>query len=59
MDATVRTGKRFGEILLDEGVLLIGAYGRHELNHNGHLLLTLEADNKLAITNTSFSTRDD
>ena len=55
IDANARTGQRMEESLQEEGVL--GAYGRDELNDNGHLLLTFAADNRLAITNTFFSTR--
>ena len=56
MDANARTGRRIeGESLQDEGIL--GTYGRDELNDNGKLLLSFATDNKLAIMNTSFSTR--
>ena len=49
-------GRRIeGESLQDEGIL--GTYGYDELNHNGKLLLSFATDNKLAITNTFFSTR--
>ena len=40
---------------IDDRVL--GAYGRDELNDNGKRLLSLVSDNKLALTNTFFSTR--
>ena len=56
MDANARTRRRIeGESLQDEGIL--GTYGRDGLNDNGKLLLTFATDNKLAITNTFFSTR--
>ena len=56
MDANARTGRRIeGESLQDEGIL--GTYGRDELNDNGKLLLSFATDNKLAIMNTFFSTR--
>ena len=56
MDANARTGRRIeGESLQDEGIL--GTYERDELNDNGKLLLSFATDNKLAITNTFFSTR--
>ena len=41
----------------DERVM--GEHGRDELNDNGRLLLTFATDNRLAITNTFFSTRKD
>ena len=56
MDANARTGEKIeGERTEDDGVL--GAYGRDELNNNGKRLLNFATDNKLAITNTFFSTR--
>ena len=56
MDANVRTGEKIeGERTEDNGVL--GAYGRDELNDNGKGLLNFATDNKLAVTNTFFSTR--
>ena len=56
MDANARTGEKIeGERTEDDGVL--GAYGRHELNNNGKRLLNFATDNKLAVTNTFFSTR--
>lgn len=55
MDANARTGKRIEGDGTDDGVL--GAYGRDEMNDNGKLLLNFASDNKLAITNTFFSTR--
>ena len=36
---------------------VLGAYGRHEPNTNGDRLLIFAQDNKLALTNTFFSTR--
>ena len=36
---------------------VLGAYGRDELNNNDKRLLTFAKDNKLALTNTFFSTR--
>ena len=56
MDANARTGLKIeGERTEDDGVL--GAYGRDELNSNGKRLLNFATDNKLAVTNTFFSTR--
>ena len=56
MDANARTGEKIeGEGTEDDGVL--GAYGRDELNKNGKRLLNFATDNKLAVTNTFFSTR--
>ena len=56
MGANARTGeKREGERTEDDGVL--GAYGRDELNNNDKRLLNFATDNKLAVTNTFFSTR--
>ena len=56
MDANARTGEKIeGDRTEDDGVL--GAYGRDELNNNGKRLLNFAADNKLAVTNTFFSTR--
>ena len=56
MDANARTGEKIeGERTEDDGEL--GACGRHELNNNGKRLLNFAADNKLAVTNTFFSTR--
>ena len=56
MDANARTGLKIeGERTEDDGVL--GAYGRDELNNNGKCLLNFATDNKLAVTNTFFSTR--
>ena len=56
MDANARTGLKIeGERTEDDGVL--GAYGRDELNNNGKRLLNFATDNKLAVTNTFFSTR--
>ena len=56
MDANARTGEKIeGERAEDDGVL--GAYGRDELNNNGERLLKFATDNKLAVTNTLFSTR--
>ena len=56
MDANARTGEKIeGERTEDDGVL--GAYGRDELNDNGKRLLNFATDNKLAVTNTFFSTR--
>ena len=56
MDANARTGEKIeGEKTEDDGVL--GAYGRDELNNNGKRLLNFATDNKLAVTNTFFSTR--
>ena len=54
VDANARTGKGM-EGCDDDRVL--GAYGRDELNDNGRRLLTFASDNKLAPTNTFFSTR--
>ena len=57
MDANAQTGRRIeGESLQDEGIL--GTYGRDELNDKGKLLLSFATDNKLAIMNTFFSTRE-
>ena len=57
MDANARTGEKIeGEGTEDDGVL--GAYGRDELNNNGKRLLNFATDNKLAVTNTFFSTRN-
>ena len=54
--ANARTGEKIeGERTEDDGVL--GACGRHELNNNGKRLLNFATDNKLAVTNTFFSTR--
>ena len=56
MDANARTGLKIeGERTEDDGVL--GAYGHDELNNNGKRLLNFATDNKLAVTNTFFSTR--
>ena len=56
MDANARTGEKIeGEGTEDDGVL--GAYGRDELNNTGKRLLNFATDNKLAVTNTFFSTR--
>ena len=56
MDANARTGEKIeGERTEDDGVL--GAYGRDELNNNGKRLPNFSTDNKLAVTNTFFSTR--
>ena len=60
MDANARTGlkiegQRTEDDGDDDGVL--GAYGRDELNNNGKRLLNFATDNKLAVTNTFFSTR--
>ena len=56
MDANARTGEKMeGERAEDDGVL--GAYGRDDLNNNGKHLLNFATDNKLAVTNTFFSTR--
>ena len=56
MDANARTGEKMeGGRTEDDGVL--GAYGRDELNDNGERLLNFTTDNKLAVTNTFFSTR--
>ena len=57
MDANERTGEKVeGERKEDDGVL--DAYGRDELNNNnGKRLLNFATNNKLAVTNTSFSTR--
>ena len=56
MDANARTGEKTeGERTEDDGVL--GAYRRDELNNNGKRLLNFATDNKLAVTNTFFSTR--
>ena len=56
MDANARTGEKIeGERMEDDGVL--GAYGHDELNNNGKRLLNFATDNKLAVTNTFFSTR--
>ena len=56
MDASARTGEKIkGERTEDDGEL--GAYGRDELNNNGKRLLNFATDNKLAVTNTFFSTR--
>ena len=58
MDANARTDEKIeGERTEDDGVL--GAYGRDELNNNGKRLLNFATDNKLAVTNTFFSTRKD
>ena len=55
MYANARIGENIeGERTEDDGVL--GAYGRDELNDNGKLLLNFATDNKLAVTNTFFST---
>ena len=55
MDANARNGEKIeGERTEDDGVL--GAYGRDELNKNGKRLLNFATDNKLAVTNTFFST---
>ena len=57
MDANARTGEKIeGEGTEDDGVLG-PAYGRDELNNNGKRLLNFATDNKLAVTNTFFSTR--
>ena len=56
MDANARTGEKIqGERMEDDGVH--GAYGRDELNNNGKRLLNFATDNRLAVTNTFFSTR--
>ena len=56
MDANARTGLKIEiERTEDDGVL--GAYGRDEFNNNGKRLLNFATDNKLASTNTFFSTR--
>ena len=56
MDANASTGEKIeGERTDDDGVL--GAYGRDEYNNNGKCLLNFAKDNKLAVTNTFFSTR--
>ena len=56
MDANARTGEKVEEERTeDDGVL--GAHGRDELNNNGKRLLNFATDNKLAVTNTFFSTR--
>ena len=56
MDANARTGEKIeGGGTEDDGVL--GAHGRDELNNNGKSLLNFATDNKLAVTNTFFSTR--
>ena len=56
IDANARTDENIqGEGTEDDGAL--GAYGRDELNNNGKRLLNLATDNKLAVTNTFFSTR--
>ena len=54
VDANARTGKRMDGC--GDGRVL-GAYGRDELNSNGKRLLAFASDNKLALTNTFFSTR--
>ena len=55
MDANACTGEQIeSERTVDDGVL--GAYGRDELNDNGERLLNFAIDNKLAVTNTLFST---
>ena len=55
MYANARIGETIeGERTEDDGVL--GAYGRDELNDNGKILLNFATDNKLAVTNTFFST---
>lgn len=56
VDGNARTEKRM-EGCGDSTVL--GAYGRDELNNTGKRLLTFASDNKLAPTNTFFSTRRD
>ena len=56
MDANARTSEKIeGERTEDDGVL--GAYGEDELNDNGKHLLNFTTDNRLAVTNTFFSTR--
>ena len=56
MDANARIGEKIeGERTEDDGVL--GAYARDELNNNSKRLLKFATDNKLAVTNTFFSTR--
>ena len=56
MDANARTSEKIeGERTEDDGVL--GAYGRGDLNNNSKRLLNFAPDNKLAVTNTFFSTR--
>ena len=56
MDANARTGEKIeGERTEDDRVL--GAYGRDDLNNNGKRVLNFTTDNKLAVTNTFFSTR--
>ena len=54
VDANARTGTRIDGC--GDGRVL-GAYGRDKLNNNGKHLLTFTKDNKLALTNTFFSTR--
>ena len=55
-DENVRKGEKIeGEKTEDYGVL--SAYGRDELNDSGKRLLNFTTDNKLAATNTFFSTR--
>ena len=57
MDANARTGEKIeGERTEGDGIL--GAYGRGELNNNSKRLLSFAPDNKLAVTNTFFSTRE-
>ena len=56
MDANARTGEKIeGGGTEDDGVL--GAYGRDELNDKVNACLNFATDNKLAATNTFFSTR--
>ena len=54
VDANARTGKRMDGC--GDGRVL-RAHGRDELNSSGKGLLTFAKDNKLALTNTFFSTR--
>ena len=56
MDANARTGEKREEGRTEDDVVL-GAYGRDELNNNRKRLLSFATDNKLVITNTFFSTR--
>ena len=55
LDANARTGKRVegGDPRTNA---VMGAYGRDVLNTNGERLISLAAENKLAIVNTFFST---
>ena len=56
MDANARTGEKIEGERMEDGEVL-GAYGCDELNDNGKRLLNFATDNKLAVTNTFFSTR--